>query len=65
MKLKPTLIDIILITVIISFIYLISTILPEKIKQEEDFSKLKLQDYIEDIEKDKYNLDSYQKKTVV
>lgn len=62
MKLKETLIDIIFIIVIIGFVYFIITIYPEKKKQEDEFYKLKLQDYIEDIEKDKYNLDSYYKK---
>jgi preprotein translocase subunit YajC len=62
MKLKDTLIDIIFIIVIIGFVYFIITIYPEKKKQEDEFYKLKLQDYIEDIEKDKYNLDSYYKK---
>jgi preprotein translocase subunit YajC len=62
MKLKETLIDIIFIIVIIGFVYFIITIYPEKKKQEDEFYNLKLQDYIEDIEKDKYNLDPYYKK---
>jgi len=62
MKLKDTLIDIIFIIVIIGFVYFIITIYPEKKKQENEFYKLKLQDYIEDIEKDKKNTNLYIKK---
>jgi len=62
MKLKDTLIDIIFIIVIIGFVYFIITIYPEKKKQEDEFYNLKLQDYIEDIEKDKKNTNLYIKK---